>query len=333
MTIDFVAFDVETANVDRGSICAVGWTVVRDGQIVETSSLLCQPPEPVSSFSAFNTAIHGITATDVAGQPRYADVVPSIISGFGDLPIVAHNAAFDIGAVREAHTHCAMPWPTLSYGCTLVWSRRLLDLPSHRLPIVCEHLGYVLDHHHDAGADASAAAHVTMTLAELVGAKTIDELLDATNSNLGTLRPSEWVGCRATSARAYTRDPIPLPLANLDADPDNPLYGQVVAFTGGLSTMTRSVAEKCVADAGGAILSRGVTRKTNVLVLGDGFCGETLGDFVSTRKSAKALEYRARGQAIEFWSELDFVESLRTCNAVPLELEPIDLDTKSPEPA
>jgi DNA polymerase III subunit epsilon len=135
VSLDFVAFDVETANYDRGSICAVGWAVVRSGDIVDTGSFLCRPPEPVYWFDPWISRIHGITERDVHDKPSFGDIVPRLVTGFGDLPIIAHNAAFDIGALREAHSHCGLPWPTLSYGCTLVWSRRLLRLPSNRLPI------------------------------------------------------------------------------------------------------------------------------------------------------------------------------------------------------
>jgi hypothetical protein len=51
VSLDFVAFDVETANYDRGSICAAGWAVVRDSRIVDTGSFLCRPPEPVYWFN------------------------------------------------------------------------------------------------------------------------------------------------------------------------------------------------------------------------------------------------------------------------------------------
>ena len=116
-------------------------------------------------FDPFISSIHGITERDVADQPRFDQIVPRLIAGFGDLRIIAHNATFDIAALREAYTHCALPCPTLSYGCTLVWSRRLLDLPSNRLPIVCNHLGIPLNRHHDAGDDARAVAEIATALA------------------------------------------------------------------------------------------------------------------------------------------------------------------------
>jgi DNA polymerase-3 subunit epsilon len=309
VSLDFVALDVETANYDRGSICAVGWAVIRRGQIVDTGSFLCRPPETVYWFDPWISSIHGITERDVRDKPSFGDIVPRLVTGFGDLPVIAHNAAFDVGALREAHTHCGLPWPTLSYGCTLVWSRRLLKLPSNRLPIVCNHLGVALDRHHDAGDDARAAAQITIALAALVEANSIDGLLNATWSRLGRLQPRLWNGCTLRDATSKS-----LPQANLDADPANPFYGQTVVFTGGLSCMIRDEARQFVAAAGGTV-NLGVTKRTTLLVLGDGFRGATtLDDFLATDKAMKAWRYREQGQPIEFWSEVDFVEALTGAN-------------------
>jgi DNA polymerase-3 subunit epsilon len=139
VSLDFVAFDVETANDDRGSICAVGWAVVHQGQIVDTGSFLCRPPEPVNWFDPWISSIHGITERSVADQPGFGEIVPTLIGGFGDLPLIAHNASFDVGALREAYTYCGLPWPTLSYGCTLAWCfevtrRHRARLLRHRSP-------------------------------------------------------------------------------------------------------------------------------------------------------------------------------------------------------
>ncbi|GGL46694.1 hypothetical protein [Nocardia jinanensis] len=59
-TLNFAAFDVETANPKYSSICAIGIAIVRNGVRVDTHSWLCRPPEPVHSF---NPAIPESTAS------------------------------------------------------------------------------------------------------------------------------------------------------------------------------------------------------------------------------------------------------------------------------
>ncbi|MFZ2530515.1 MAG: 3'-5' exonuclease, partial [Rhodococcus sp. (in: high G+C Gram-positive bacteria)] len=203
--LSFAAVDVETANSDRGSICAIGVAVARDGMIVDTFSWLCRPPAPVEHFSAFNTAIHGITADAVAGAPRFGDVWPQVLAAIGELPLVAHNAGFDTGAVRTACDHSGLPWPTVRFGCTMVWARRHLDLISYRLPIVCDALGVELTTHHDAGADAVAAAGIALALASRTGTGSLDELAEVLGTRIGRITESGWDGCRSRATGGNDR--------------------------------------------------------------------------------------------------------------------------------
>ena len=69
--------------------------------------------------------------------------------------------------------------PELDYVCSLVLARRHLELPTHTLDAVAAACGVPLDHHHDALADARAAAGITIALATRVGARTILEFLAA----------------------------------------------------------------------------------------------------------------------------------------------------------
>jgi DNA polymerase-3 subunit epsilon len=317
MSLDFVAIDVETANFDRGSICSFGWAEVRNGKVVRTDSRLCRPPEELDWFAPFNTSIHGLTESDVISQPRFDELVPDLMNSFGDLPFVAHNAAFDIGALRHAYSSSGLPWPSLSYGCTMVWSRRLLDLPSHRLPVVCDFLELPLEHHHDAGCDATAAAHIALTLARRVEASSVEELADATHCALGRLLPNQWSGCRVRSSTSGDSSRPVAPPANLDANPENPFYGRNVVLTLGLSCMFRKVAVECIAEAGGTCRNE-VTNKSSILIIGGGFKGESLNEFRDpTNKMKDALEKRAAGQPIEIWTEADFTNALMVADVAP----------------
>ena len=46
----------------------------------------------------------GITDEDVAGGLSEKDAVAAFLDFAGDLPLVAHNAAFDVGFIRKAAT-------------------------------------------------------------------------------------------------------------------------------------------------------------------------------------------------------------------------------------
>ena len=156
MTIDFVAVDFETANSFRGSPCSIGLVVVRDGKIVEEHGILMRPPFATGpdDFDEFNVHLHGIDWQKVKNEPEFAKVWNKLLPVIGDLPLVAHYAAFDIGVLRDSLDQSGEDWPTLSYACTVVASRRLLKLPSYSLPYVAAELEIDLGNHHDALSDA-----------------------------------------------------------------------------------------------------------------------------------------------------------------------------------
>lgn len=182
----FVAFDVETANAQRGSICALGLSVVRDGRIVETRSWLCHPPRGFAKFEARNIDIHGIRASDVSGQPTFRERFADVLGLVGDLPLVAHNASFDISAIRAASAATGLSWRPLRYGCTLQWARRdLPGLSNYKLPTVSAALDVELLQHHDAAADASAAANIALELMRRNKARSIDTYAANIGMSLG----------------------------------------------------------------------------------------------------------------------------------------------------
>lgn len=161
----FVAVDVETANRSWGSICAIGLSVVRDGRLVESHDWRCRPPAGMDRFDPFNIRIHGITAAEVARAPSFADRFADLVEVTGGLPLVAHNATFDITALRKAGAAEDVDFPVFAYGCTVAFARKDLPaLPNHKLPTVSAALQVELRRHHDASADADAAALIALEL-------------------------------------------------------------------------------------------------------------------------------------------------------------------------
>lgn len=308
--LDFVAFDVETANARRGSICALGLAVVQGGQVTDTHSWLCRPPEQFDRFEPHNIAIHGIRPEHVADEPPFHQRMGEALAVIGDRPVVAHNAAFDMGALWEACDVEGLQWPTLRYGCTLLWSRRELQLANYRLPTVAGELGISLERHHEASEDAKACARILLALAGRRGSRTVEDFVTATDTRLRVLTADPWRrrGAASTGNGHGSRDgwmsrELKTPTTNTEADPAHPLYGQVVVVTGDLA-MSRQEAWKAVAEAGG-IPNKDVTKRTTHLVIGDGFTGGSLDGF-TTGKVTKALKWQSKGHQLEILTEADF---------------------------
>ena len=72
---EFVAFDFETANRNRHSICSVGMVFVEDGRVADTVYELINPEE---EFDWHNIQIHGITPDEVKSAPTFRDFYNAI---------------------------------------------------------------------------------------------------------------------------------------------------------------------------------------------------------------------------------------------------------------
>ncbi|MCU1648298.1 MAG: hypothetical protein JWN03_8573 [Nocardia sp.] len=304
---DYTAIDFETANSYRGSPCAVGLVRVRDGVVVDERSWLIRPPEEVNYFDAYNTVLHGISEETVAHAPSWEQILPAIVDYIGDDVVVAHNAGFDTGVIRYACAVDRIEWPGLRFLCTMVLSRRVLSLPSYRLPYVLESLGGSIDDHHDPLADARAVVDLVRGLARTQNAVDLEELASSVGVRIGTMAGGIYKGSVAISGG--TRSRLVRPELDPNADPDGYLYGRLVVFTGTLMSMTRHIAWQECARVG-ALADKDVTKKTNVLVVGDINPAVLRPGSNVTGKARKAFERQDKGQDIEVMTEDDFLRCL-----------------------
>jgi len=310
MSLDFVSIDFETANFFRGSPCAVGLTVVENGTITDSIERYIYQDH----FDGFNISIHGITPEDVEGAPEFDEIWPWINDYIGGRIVVAHNAAFDTGVMRDALNDHGLPWPNLSYACTLVLGRRTYDLPSYRLPFVAEAAGVPLEDgaHHKATHDATAAAQIMVDIAHRHETDDLAALVEGIGYRLGEISPDDWQGCKAKSyaPRPGFGETAKEITVNTEADPKNPLFGMGVTFTGALGSMTRNLAWQKVADCGGMPLDS-VTKKTNLLVFGHQDATVLAPGASLSSKFQKAVALKDKGADIEIVGEDDFLMMLQ----------------------
>lgn len=163
---NFVAIDVETANAEPSSICAIGAVKVIDGCIVDRFYELVKT-EPEYYFRHFTLNIHGIGRKDTENARVFSEVWRDVDRFIAGLPLVAHNKAFDERCIRAAHRVYHMDYPEYPFFCTCQAARRRFPrtlLSSYSLPYVCEFLGIPFENHHNALADASGCAKIAMTI-------------------------------------------------------------------------------------------------------------------------------------------------------------------------
>lgn len=295
MPLNFVAIDFETANFDRASACAVGLTKVTDGRVVSTESWFINPP---TGLDFTNTYLHGIGPGHVAGAPSWQQTLLRIAHLAEGSPLVMYSP-FDKGVYNAANNLTETSSSDLVFLDALRVVRHHCQLASHKLPSVVEHFGLPGFDHHEAGADSLACALVTLRVAEERGAASVEELWA---SIPGRER------AQTNRTRAYKKK-ADLPQPSAEADPDHPLFNEVVCFSGDLDSYTRAEAQELVASFG-ATVSGNVTKKTTLVVMG-GFDLTTLrpGATLSS-KIQRAQLLAASGQSVEIVTEQTFLEIL-----------------------
>ena len=298
----FAAVDFETATGSRASACALGISLVDDGQITSGRMWLIRPPG--NEYDPYNTMIHGIGPQDTVSAPELPDVWAEAQAVIGKRPVVAHNAAFDIGVLREGLSLFERDWPSLDVFCTLVLSRRVWPgLISYSLLPVCGFLGIDLAHHHDPAEDATACAEIGRRLCAATRADNLTSVAEQAEVRVGSLTRDTWESCvhKYKQFTAFSK----LAPTTVTFDPEHPFYGRSVAFTGTLLSMTRKEAAQRVVDAGGRY-SSSVSPQTDYLVSAE----QDFSRFVDgkmSRKTRTVRELLAAGHSIEIISEHDFL--------------------------
>ncbi|WP_054951763.1 3'-5' exonuclease [Flaviflexus massiliensis] len=178
----FVSIDFETANENRGSACSVGLIRYVDGVEQESFTTLLRPIEELNYFSWRNINVHGITPDDVVGAPEWSEVDGEIRDLIGDLPIVAHNMAFDGYVLSDLAGLYGLPTMDNRRFCTLRLARKVLaEIPQKRLNAV---FGHYFPHetfqHHEALADARACGMIFSRMIDDYGVDELERLCPPT---------------------------------------------------------------------------------------------------------------------------------------------------------
>lgn len=303
--MEFITIDFETATAQRDSPCEIGLTFVQDGKIIDTKSWLIKPL--YEKFDYFNTLIHGIKPEDVADKPEFNvlwnEIKPLIENKF----LIAHNASFDISVLRRTLETYQIPFPTLDYSCSYIFSKKVWQgLPAYDLKTLCKINSIELDHHR-AGADSKATAELSLKAFEIAGVSTIDDFPEKLKTTIGKLYIDGYNPSK--TQRVYKARNLPKIEEDLTKhNPESVFYRRKVAFTGTLSSIVRAEAQQLIANIG-SIIANNVIKDTDFLVIGQQDY-RVVGEDGMSNKQKNAVQLIKKGSSLDIISEADFLKNL-----------------------
>jgi DNA polymerase III epsilon subunit family exonuclease len=154
-----VALDLETTGLSSmtDKIIELACVKVTADETVAYGNLI-NPGIPIPPFT---TKIHGITDEMVKDAPTVSSVLAEFLSFAGNLPIIAHNAQFDLGFIIAGLNQSALPVPNSQIFCSCKLSRKTFpEMPNHKLSTLAEKLQIDLGTHHRAFDDAFSALQI-----------------------------------------------------------------------------------------------------------------------------------------------------------------------------
>lgn len=273
-TTDFTAIDLETTGLSPtfDSIIELAAVRFRDGKPVAHYEHLVNPGFSVDEFI---TELTGITNDMLAGQPKIEKLLPEYLSFIGDDLIVGHNVNFDINFLYDNCILLDLPPVSNDFIDTMRLSKRLYkNWPNHKLDTMMEELGVGSRGHHRALNDTKLTAECYLIM------------IDDADFDFATKHAAEVKAKDIVAQDGFLNE-------------DSPLFGKVCVFTGALESFTRKEAMQLVANIGG-ICGDGVTKKTNILVLGNN-------DYCKTIKDGKSLKQKKAEKLILEGADLQIV--------------------------
>ncbi len=303
----FTIIDIETTGLSpkHDQIIELSALKVSDNVIIDSFSSLVKPTPDSNGLYVddFITSLTGITNEMLADAPDITPTLQKYLEFLGNDILIGHNVNFDINFIYDYSEKLFANPLSNNFVDTMRISRRLHpEWATHALSMLS--YSYHVDY---ANAHRSLSdCHITL--------KCYDALRDDILSQYESLESFKFCKNNSSSQNNHKFRSADIIATVKNIDTDNPLYGNVFVFTGGLEKMSRKVAMQAVVDCGG-INADNVTRKTNYLVLGNNDYHPLIKDGKST-KQKRAESLKLKGQDIHIIPENVFYDMLEDCKEV-----------------
>ena len=186
----YVVFDIETTgfNSVNDRIIEIGAVRVVEGEIKETFSEFVNPERPIPYKI---TQLTTITDDMVKDAGTIEEILPQFLRFCEGSVLVAHNAGFDTGFIRENAKRLNLPYDHTVVD-TLGLARCLMGhLGKFTLDNICKHLNIILETHHRAVDDATATGKIFVEFISMLKEKDItdlDQVNEFANDNVDLIK-------------------------------------------------------------------------------------------------------------------------------------------------
>lgn len=175
--VEYCLFDIETTGLSYRTekITEIGIIKIKNGEIIDTFETFVNPEKPIPPKGV---EITNITDEMVKDAPKIEEILPKIIEFFGDSVLVAHNADFDTGFMRNVFKENGYVFD-YTYLDTLLLAKMLFqDFAKYKLTYIAEKLGIKVEVAHRALDDVKTTLKVFNVMCEKLREKNVKKLSD-----------------------------------------------------------------------------------------------------------------------------------------------------------
>ena len=180
---EFVVFDTETTGFYAGNdqMIEIGAVKIKNGKITERFDELIDPKRPLPKKIIELTFI---TDEMLKGKPSEEEITKKFLNWVGDLPLIAHNAKFDISFIKAACQKYGFEDFNKTVLDTMSIARMLYpNWTNHKLQTLTKNLDVPWDEekHHRADYDAEGTALAFYKMAKTLESQNIittDDLIN-----------------------------------------------------------------------------------------------------------------------------------------------------------
>ena len=168
----YCVLDIETTGISKltEKITEFGIMKIKNGEVIDTFECFVNPEKPIPEKVV---EITHITDEMVKDAETIEVVLPKVIDFVKDTTIVAHNASFDIGFIKENARRLGLTFDN-TYIDTLALAKELFpDFKKYKLGLIAEKLDIKVDVAHRALADVETLVAVFNVMLNILAEKGI----------------------------------------------------------------------------------------------------------------------------------------------------------------